>query len=530
MNKIKYLVFTLLICIMGIFTVSAASISVKTNKSSYSVGDTITVTTTVSGSDAATWEYCITYDSSKVTLKSSRCVNAGSAYYGVYSQTFTFKASTSGNATFGITDANVSNDDGEYVSVSKGSKTVSIGSTNIINKDNSTSNIEDDTTYSDNANLKLLEVVNYEISPEFNSDTTEYTLTVPSDVDTIQVNAYKEDNTATISTNVEDIDNIKLTDGVNKVEITVVAAKGNKKVYTIEVTKEEENPIEVSVDGNTYILQKGISENIKVSSNYQKSTIEIDDNKVDCYINDVTNITLVALKDNTGNIKLYKYENGTYSKYTELNGNSITIIPISTDEVISGYNEKEMEINDENVKVLDNGSEYVLVYGMNASTGDTGWYKYDTKEGTIQRYEEVESNDLYKLLTGLFVVVAAISIILVIILSSINSNLREKNSKLIARLKGEDTKIDKKADDKDVSEESSKETKEEVDEEVRFKASKKNSGKSKKTLSPEEELEKTKKLEEIAELKAMREDFFSTDEIKVGDLEEKPKKSKKKKK
>ena len=68
MKKIKYLIFMMGVCLLGLGTVNAAKFSVTTNKSTVVVGSTVKITVGVSGSDAAGWEYCLNYDANVFTL------------------------------------------------------------------------------------------------------------------------------------------------------------------------------------------------------------------------------------------------------------------------------------------------------------------------------------------------------------------------------------------------------------------------------------------------------------------------------
>ena len=79
MKKIKYLLFVVVLMVLSIGSVSAASFKVTTNKSTVVVGSSVSVTVSVNGNDAAGWEYCLSYDSSVFTLTShnSSCVLGG---------------------------------------------------------------------------------------------------------------------------------------------------------------------------------------------------------------------------------------------------------------------------------------------------------------------------------------------------------------------------------------------------------------------------------------------------------------------
>lgn len=86
---------------------------------------------------------------------------------------------------------------------------------------------------SENANLKSLLLGGTDLAPEFKANVIEYTAIVGLDVETINVIAEAEDSKATVIVN----GNENLEEGENKITVTVEAEAGNRKVYTIIVTK-----------------------------------------------------------------------------------------------------------------------------------------------------------------------------------------------------------------------------------------------------------------------------------------------------
>lgn len=88
---------------------------------------------------------------------------------------------------------------------------------------------------SDNT-LKGLSVDGYTIDPAFNKDTTDYSITVPSNVNDVTVNAEKNSSKATVKIE----GNTGLKPGENIVKVTVTAEDGSTKVYNIKVNKESE--------------------------------------------------------------------------------------------------------------------------------------------------------------------------------------------------------------------------------------------------------------------------------------------------
>lgn len=81
--------------------------------------------------------------------------------------------------------------------------------------------------------LKSLKVKPEGLDPEFNPDTTIYSLTVGADVDKLEIEA----EAASDKAKVEITGNDELKDGENTVKITVTAEDGTARTYTINVTK-----------------------------------------------------------------------------------------------------------------------------------------------------------------------------------------------------------------------------------------------------------------------------------------------------
>jgi hypothetical protein len=504
-KKINYLVFTVVLSLAFVFTVSAASFSVSANKSSVVVGNTVKVTVKVSG--AAGWEYCVNYDSSLFTLTSAgsdtggKCVKTGSTMTGYSNVTYTFKARQSGSGTFSLSGAQAYNDDGDTISSSKGSVSVS-----------AKTQAEIEANYSNNANLSGLRVEGYTITPSFSSSVTNYSLEVENDVESIVIRATKADGNASVSGTGER----SLSEGSNVFRIVVTAQKGNTKTYTLVVNRKELDPINVTVDGKNYtVIQK--ADSITAPNYYTGSTVEIDGKSVPAFVSDVTKFTLVGLKDEEGNIGLFIYDNGSYKSYKQITIEAFTFIPLEAKEELDGYDKKEtINIKETTVDVynVDEDGEFVLIYGMNAATGKTDWYKYDTKEGTFQRFVDSKGNvlaaesknekNIYFYLTVLFAILSCISIILVISLIAMNSKLRKKNSRLIKML----PKEEKVAPDLDLDDDGVDDF--EVED---FEEEPKKSKTEKKTKK--EEIEE--KLSETEEIRKMQEDFLSTRENNVID-------------
>lgn len=513
MKKIKYLLSFILVFFVGISITNAASFKISTNKSTVVVGNNVKVTVNVSGGDAAGWEYCLNYDTSVFTLTSAtsdtggKCVKAGSTLTGYKSVTYTLKAKKSGSSSFTLSGAAIYNDDLALISSSYNTVTVK-----------AKTQAEIEASYSTNADLKSLYVDGYEITPEFNKNTLEYELEVENEIDKITIKAGKADGSASVSGTGEK----ELTEGLNKFNIVVTAEKGNKKTYVINITRKELNPIHVIVDGKDYTVVRK-ADVMSAPTYYSSTEIEIENELVPAYKSDITGYVLVGLKNENGDISLYRYDDSgdKYILYKQFGAEGVTLIPLDTKELIDDYSKKSsMTINSYEVDVYskENESSFVLLYGMNASNGEIGWYKYDTKEETLQRYEKLsnvvseEKVDMFFILTIVFTVLSFVTILLVIVLIAMNSKLRKKNNKLISMLESSRNKVKENKVEEIVPE------KEEVVANKEDKIEEIEEGLSKRE---QRRLEKQKELEEQENLRKMQEDFLKTEvnDIIVDDVE-----------
>lgn len=97
--------------------------------------------------------------------------------------------------------------------------------------------------------LKSLTCGNATLSPAFSSSTTYYTCTVPYAVNALDLDWKKSDNGASVS-----VSGNELAVGANTVTLTVMAANGATKTYTIDVTREQDPNYKPSTDGSLSAL------------------------------------------------------------------------------------------------------------------------------------------------------------------------------------------------------------------------------------------------------------------------------------
>ena len=426
MKKVKVLLVGLLASFILPIMVNAASanISIKTSGQAV-VGNTITATVNLSsGTAMGSWQYVISYDSSKLQLVSGQTSVADytSTAAGVKSKSYTlkFKILKSGSASINV---------GSYLIYAIDDSQMSVSASNASVKAMTQAELE--ATYSKNNNLKSLGVEGYELSPAFDKNTLEYTATVPSTVDKINITASKEDGTASIDGAGEK----EVKEGANPFEITVTAQNGSTKTYKIVVTVEDINPIEVKIGSKTYNVVKR-ADNIETKpKGFEETTITINEVEVPAFKSETLGLTLVGIKDEEGKVKLAIYNDGKYSLYEEMNSNNITIYLLDLKE-LKGFKKTTVEINGTEVEAYKLSNDFVIVYGKNVETGDESFYVYDTKEKTFQRYNDEQIKKLEKQMKTYMYVIYAFggTIILIFICFIISCIAKSKRKKRLDKI------------------------------------------------------------------------------------------------
>lgn len=291
-------------------------------------------------------------------------------------KTFYFTAKTTGSSTITVKAIDVSDKDGNEYSSSRSIKI------NVVKK-TTTPSVDVNKVYSKNNYLKSLDIEGYDLNPSFNKDTLEYKVELKPGTTSINVSASKEDTAASI----KGIGEIEVSEGVNTISIVVIAENGNERKYVITANMEEKDPIEVTIDNEKYRVVKN-EELLPSMDGYSKDTIKIKGFKIPVYKNEVTDVVLVGLKDSKGNIKLYSYNSSTdeYLEYKEYSFDKMNLY--IHEDLESTYEKIKVKINNEEVVgyKVEGLKDYYLLYATNTLTGNEGYYLYDIKENSVQRY------------------------------------------------------------------------------------------------------------------------------------------------
>ena len=244
-----FLAALLLWCLLPV-TAEAAGASFS-GSGSVRAGDSVTVTFSVSGSNIKAISAVLHYDSSALTLTGTRQLigdtwsvdmNGGILLANNYRQDNPINGSSAVLAvTFQVKSG-----------VAAGTK-VSATITDIMTSDgNSDQNLNDASWSasvasppSGNANLSGLSCGSYALSPSFSAGTTEYSVTVPYDVSRLPLDYSAADGGANVS-----VSGNQLSVGVNTVVLTVTAANGATRRYTISVTRQPDPTATLSSDAD----------------------------------------------------------------------------------------------------------------------------------------------------------------------------------------------------------------------------------------------------------------------------------------
>ncbi len=181
---------------------------------------------------------------------------------------------------------------------------------------------------SSNANLSNLGIRPHDFTG-FTPNTTSYSVTVPSDTESVEVYAQAADNSATIS----GTGTVTLEEGENIINVTVTAEDGTTKTYTINITRETSEVAEENVQENG--LAKLVIQNVEMTPEFKTNTYEYTAK----YIGEKTTLPIeVEATDETyqieivGNEDLKEGENIITILVSESNGNNVATYQITVEK------------------------------------------------------------------------------------------------------------------------------------------------------------------------------------------------------
>ena len=389
----KIIFSSLLIVIMMTFVLNlnAATVSMYATKSNMNIGETSTVI--VDGGGVAG---NITISSSNPSVVS--IVSVSSNWIENNKITVTVKANAVGSSSILANGkvANLSNSEDESdvnksVSITVKEKEV-INNNNNSNNNNQSNNTVASNTQNNNSNanntkssnnyLKSLQVSEEGLTPDFNRNKLNYSLSVGEKVTSINVTAVPEDSKAKVYVS----GNTELKDGDNNVLITVTAQNGSKRTYTIVVNKSADPE-----KANSYLSNLIIKDMILTPEfsnevlEYDGGTVRLSGDKLEIYAYPTNENAKVEI---IGNENLVDGENTVTIKVTSEDGTSTKEYVI---KFIKETGEETQALEDE---------------GANSENETKNWLKDIFKD----LWRKAKANSLM-LLMYLFIIVEFVQII-----------------------------------------------------------------------------------------------------------------------
>ena len=262
----------------------------------------------------------------------------------------------------------------------------------------------------------------------------EYSTSFDAGTEKVKVNAEANSSKATVTGTGE----VKVSEGINKLQIIVTAEDGSTKTYLINATVKEYEPIKVKIGKKEYTVIRKESDLPEVDL-FEKCKVSIGEEEVPGYYNDKLNIYLLALKDDKGQIAIYVYDTNkkTYIKYKWITVGGVTLYLKPSPTKIENFKKYSTTIKNTKLNIYKTNKKNPigLIYGTNVVTGNTGFYVYDKKEETLARYYNEEVNlykdklTKYRNYSMLGMGIISIVIIIIIIISLIRGRKKGKKIK-----------------------------------------------------------------------------------------------------
>lgn len=520
MKKLFGCILSLVMAVMLVFTpaehVYAQGLGLSVSSSSIAVGKTVKVTVSMPSGYFGT-VVISSSDEGVLSNGGDGVANIGDAAGPEYptSRSFSFTAKAAGSCTIKayctvVGDAEA-NDAGGIITGASTKVTVTSASSNNDsnsnkdNKDNSGSNTGNDSDAnkdnenkeekkSSNASLGSLVISAGTLSPEFSAATKDYTATVDYSCSSLAVTANPADSKASV-TSVTGNDSLEV--GENTVSVVVTAEDGSTSTYNIVVTRRAEDDPEnadkqdnwkkFDINGTEWTMVNDIPEDV-VPEGFEHSKTVIDGLEYNTLHGTFGDITLVYLQSESGNgLFVYDAAQNTAYEFVRINSEShfIVVLLPKVDDVPEGYNEISLSIEGKGVatayqtkgeKTDDQTKDFYLIYAMN-DNGESGWYTYDSVDGTymrtelgtptvVQKENDTTKSELVPGIANKYLVLAAILVLVIFILLLLLIVSAVKNR----RYKAVDDEEDDDSDAEDVSnvalDEATDETADEIAEEA----------------------------------------------------------------
>lgn len=373
----------MLLCLVQ--TSFADGISVSAGQGSVSVGKTVAFSITVpSGSEA--WTYSVSW-SGNLTLESGDTAPMGFEGDSRTNQ-LVFRANSTGTGTVSISAGSYCIAGEDYDA--SGSASVSIVAAS--EPDDSEPDYTPSTPgKSGNNALSTLTVSAGTLTPAFDPAITEYTLSLPSQSDRLTITANPSDSRATVQGDGD----ISLQDGETSLSVVVTAEDGSAKAYTITVQVAQAPTLFLDYNGQRPGVVKDVSQVTPPAGFAPAEPITYSGDTLPIWTDVSGKRTLVYLMDEKTSAQgfyLFSQTTGVQSPYLPILCGSVTYIytdipkelssvPGLTPATVKAFGQtlNGWTYNDASLK------DFCVLYLMD-DAGSYGYYTYDSREETLQRF------------------------------------------------------------------------------------------------------------------------------------------------
>jgi|GEM_PF-1429947 len=432
----------MLLCLVQ--TSFADGISVSAGQGSVSEGKTVAFSITVpSGSEA--WTYSVSY-SANLTLESGDLAPMGFEGDSRTNQ-LVFRANSTGTGTVSISAGSYCIAGVDYDASGSASVTIVAADkpddsepapapTPSGGGDSSTGNNPGVSLSSNNA-LSSLTVSAGTLTPAFDPAITEYTLSLPSRSDRLTITANPSDSRATVQGDGE----ISLQDGETSLSVVVTAEDGSAKAYTITVQVAQAPTLFLDYNGQRLGVVKDVSQVTPPAGFAPAKPITYSGDTLPIWTDVSGKRTLVYLMDEKSSAQgfyLFSQATGVQSPYLPILCGSVTYIYTDIPKELSsvpgltlatvkafGQTLNGWTYNDASLK------DFCVLYLMD-DAGSYGYYTYDSREETLQRFSGAVFTDSGETLAVpmLYVYIAGgaalVLLILLIVFASVASSRGRK--------------------------------------------------------------------------------------------------------
>lgn len=456
-NKIGVILLSicLVVPISGLIS-QAANGSVSISSTSGKVGSTVTVNCSVKSQSGAigSVDMVVTYDQSALQYVSgSDGTNGGSGRVQYVAATTSTSATTlSFSMKFKILKEGTHTiSSGGIEAYTLDEQLLSIGGTSgrVTGKSaTATTDTPQEDTRDKNNKLSSLQASVGTLEPEFNADTTTYTLTVPEDTTDVTISAAAQSSKAQVAV----AGGTALRLGANTATVTVTAENGEVFTYTITIMCGEAEKIKIN--GSQYTFNYDFTDE-QIPAGFTRTKVTYNGREYEAVTNANNSIQLVNLQNSDINgFYIYKQKTQEFLPFVQvILSEGKYIIPLALDAKFEQFEENErttITYGDKQFDAWKLDDEFSVVYAMNQD-GEELLYRYDDVDGVFQRYvEAVEETTIFPseyymyAIVGLGTLSTILLIAMIYFIASRKARHEGRKRKAIKRMEKRKAKEEKK--------------------------------------------------------------------------------------